>query len=294
MGCQMQPPTFFILLTHHTESSFGPLSLLLSFDFLPSHLCFQLVNFNFLHLSINTSLNRFNPSTPHPIIFFQLPTLYPLSQVSVSLIISSSLHCSCRPPTMVQYASISSLLLLASLLFLVLHPYCATAATYNVVQLGAKGDGHTDCTKAFLNAWTAACSSTSPAIIYVPPGKYLLRSVVFRGCKNRDITFRIDATLVAPSDYRVIGNAANWLAFTDVSGVSIIGGVLDGQGTGLWHCKRSGKRCPSGATVRYYYYYLSSWSQPVSKTIIHTGGLRFIESNSREIFLCACADTGTY
>ena len=149
---------------------------------------------------------------------------------------------------MVQYVSSSSLLL-AAVLFMVLQPYWATAVTYNVVNLGAKGDGHTDSTKAFLNAWAAACGSASPATIYVPPGRYLLLNAVFRGCKNHAITFRIDATLVAPSDYRVIGNAANWLAFQDVTGVSIIGGVLDGQGTGLWACKRSGKSCPSGATV---------------------------------------------
>lgn len=128
-------------------------------------------------------------------------------------------------------------------------PYWAAAVTYNVVNLGAKGDGKTDSTKAFLHAWTAACASASPATIYVPPGRYFLRNAVFSGCKNHAITFRIDATLVAPADYRVIGNAGNWLAFEDVTGVSILGGILDGQGTGLWACKNSGKSCPSGATT---------------------------------------------
>ena len=152
---------------------------------------------------------------------------------------------------MVQFVSSNSLLLLPALLFMVLQPYWATAeVTYNVVNLGAKGDGRTDSTKAFLNAWAAACASASPATIYTPPGRYLLRNTVFRGCNNHAITFKIDATLVAPSYYRVIGNAHNWLQFQEVTGVSIIGGVLDGQGTGLWACKKSGKRCPSGATVR--------------------------------------------
>ncbi|XP_034685334.1 polygalacturonase-like [Vitis riparia] len=128
-------------------------------------------------------------------------------------------------------------------------PYWAAAVTYNVVNLGAKGDGKTDSTKAFLHAWTAACASASPATIYVPPGRYFLRNAVFSGCKNHAITFRIDATLVAPADYRVIGKAGNWLAFEDVTGVSILGGILDGQGTGLWACKNSGKSCPSGATT---------------------------------------------
>ncbi|OMO97707.1 Glycoside hydrolase, family 28 [Corchorus olitorius] len=122
--------------------------------------------------------------------------------------------------------------------------------TYSVVDYGAKPFGNFDSTQAFVAAWTLACGSIKPATIYVPPGRFLLRNVVFRGhCKNSAITFRIDGMLVAPSDYNVIGSAGNWLIFEHVNGVSIYGGVLDGQGAGLWSCKRSGGRgCPSGAT----------------------------------------------
>lgn len=126
----------------------------------------------------------------------------------------------------------------------------ANAVTYSVTTLGAKPDGKTDSTKAFLSAWAKACASVNPAVIYVPAGRFLLRNAVFSGpCKNSLITFRIAGTLVAPSDYRVIGNAGNWLLFQHVNGVTISGGILDGQGTGLWACKNSGKSCPSGATV---------------------------------------------
>ncbi|KAJ7969265.1 Polygalacturonase [Quillaja saponaria] len=126
----------------------------------------------------------------------------------------------------------------------------AVPVTYNVVGFGAKQDGKTDSTKAFLSAWSKACGSTWPAIIYVPPGRFLLRKAVFNGqCKSNAITIHIDGTLVAPSDYGVIGNAGNWLLFEHVSGVSVVGGILDGQGTGLWDCKNSGKNCPSGATT---------------------------------------------
>ncbi|BBH02336.1 Pectin lyase-like superfamily protein [Prunus dulcis] len=126
----------------------------------------------------------------------------------------------------------------------------ATAVTYNVASLGAKANGKTDSTKAFLSAWAKACASVKPVVIYVPAGRFLLRNVVFSGpCKNNAITFRITGTLVAPSNYRVIGNADNWIFFQHVNGVTISGGILDGQGTALWACKASGKSCPSGATV---------------------------------------------
>ncbi|KAM7464849.1 hypothetical protein LguiB_012411 [Lonicera macranthoides] len=118
------------------------------------------------------------------------------------------------------------------------------------MDLGAKPDGKTDSTKAFLGAWAAACGSAKPSSIYVPPGRYLVQKMHLSGqCKNSAITVRIDGTLVAPSDFRVIGNAGNWILFEGVNGVTVIGGVLDGQGTGLWSCKSSGKGCPSGATI---------------------------------------------
>ncbi|KAL2487683.1 Pectin lyase-like superfamily protein [Forsythia ovata] len=123
--------------------------------------------------------------------------------------------------------------------------------TYNVLNFGAKPDGVTDSTAAFLKAWSAACGTPNPATIYVPQeGKYFLKNVQFRGpCKNKAITIHIDSTLVAPSDYNVIGNNATWLLFDRVDGVSIRGGTLDGQGNGLWACKKSSKNCPSGTTT---------------------------------------------
>ncbi|XP_030494484.2 polygalacturonase [Cannabis sativa] len=126
-----------------------------------------------------------------------------------------------------------------------------TTTTYNVVSFGAVGDGKTDSTKAFLGAWSKACGSGNRAVIYVPQGRFFVKSVNFNGnnCKNNAISFQIVGTLVAPSDYRIIGNSGNWIIFEDVNGVSFNGGVLDGQGTGLWNCKNSGNNCPIGATT---------------------------------------------
>ncbi|OAY59273.1 polygalacturonase [Manihot esculenta] len=123
------------------------------------------------------------------------------------------------------------------------------AVQYNVRSYGAKPDGKTDSTKAFLAAWTQACASTKSATIYVPKGRFLLSRVAFQGpCKNNATFLRIDGSLVAPSDYRVIGSSQNWIIFEHVNGVKVSGGVIDGRGTGLWSCKNSGKTCPDGAT----------------------------------------------
>ncbi|XP_050230031.1 polygalacturonase [Mercurialis annua] len=121
---------------------------------------------------------------------------------------------------------------------------------YNVLNYGAKPNGLTDSTEAFLNAWAAACGSTGSSMIYVPKGRYLLGSMSFKGsCKSTYITIRIDGTLVAPGDYQILGKASHWLSFEGVSGVSIVGGALDAKGSNLWACKAKNTNCPTGATT---------------------------------------------
>ncbi|CAL5348132.1 unnamed protein product [Camellia sinensis] len=119
---------------------------------------------------------------------------------------------------------------------------------YNVLNFGAKPDGKSDSTQAFHKAWGSACNSTQTATIYVPRGRFLLKNVVFRGlCKSR-IEFWIDGTLVAPSDYRVIGDSSGyWILFVEVNCVSVIGGTLDAKGGAFWACLTSGKNCLVGA-----------------------------------------------
>ncbi|CAH2058113.1 unnamed protein product [Thlaspi arvense] len=136
-------------------------------------------------------------------------------------------------------------------LFVFLFISSCSAQSYNVLSFGAKPDGKTDATKAFMAVWETACASPRPVTIVVPKGRFLLRSLNFDGskCKPKQVTFRIDGTLVAPADYRVIGNEDYWIFFNLLDGVTVYGGVLDAQGASLWDCKKSGKTCPSGATV---------------------------------------------
>ncbi|WMV56819.1 hypothetical protein MTR67_050204 [Solanum verrucosum] len=131
----------------------------------------------------------------------------------------------------------------------------ATNTIYNVQNFGAKSNGKIDSTKAFLSAWGSACGSTSASTIYVPRGNYLIRNIYFNGqtCKSNAITIRIDGTLLAPYDYNVIGNEGSWIKFEKVNGVSIYGGIFDGQGASLWACKNSNKNCPKGTTALAFY-----------------------------------------
>ncbi|XP_042489069.1 polygalacturonase-like, partial [Macadamia integrifolia] len=188
---------------------------------------------------------------------------------------SSNSHPSLSLSLSLSFVAMNFLLLLLFLLF------CSAMSTptYNVVQLGAKNDGKTDSTKAFQTAWTNACSSHRSAIIYVPQGRYLLKNVYFNGkCNNTHITINIDGTLVAPSNYNEIGNTGTWIMFKSVTGVTIRGGTLDGQGSSLWACKSAGKECPSGA---------SSLGFSNSENIV-ISGLKSLNSQLFHIFVNGC------
>ncbi|RDX89328.1 hypothetical protein CR513_28964, partial [Mucuna pruriens] len=145
---------------------------------------------------------------------------------------------------MAHYRNHFILLFLATFTFFSIT--CDTSSI-NVVSFGAKPDDEFDSTTPFLKAWSTACKSEESTTIYVPKGRFLLKQVTFEGpCKN-NIEFRINATIVAPSDYRSLGNSGYWILFKKVNGLSIHGGIFDGRGDGYWHCKKSGASCPTGA-----------------------------------------------
>ncbi|CAK7355782.1 unnamed protein product [Dovyalis caffra] len=86
------------------------------------------------------------------------------------------------------------------------------ATAYNVIQFGAKPDGKADAAQPFLKAWSAASPS------------------------KKKITVQINGTLVAPTDYRALGNSGCWILFIKVNRVSVFGGNLDAEGAAFWAC----------------------------------------------------------
>ncbi|PAN20976.1 hypothetical protein PAHAL_3G427100 [Panicum hallii] len=112
------------------------------------------------------------------------------------------------------------------------------ATTFDVGSFGAAGDGKTDDTAAFQEAWTQACSSAQPAVVLVPAGQsYILKETNLTGpCKSR-VTFQLEGTLVAPEDKSGWGNPGHprWIKFTGVDGLTVAGeGAMDGRGKSSW------------------------------------------------------------
>ncbi|URE32719.1 Cytochrome b5-like Heme/Steroid binding domain [Musa troglodytarum] len=139
------------------------------------------------------------------------------------------------------FATIQGLISVLTLLLLVSWTVGGvTAATYSVVDHGAKGDGQTDDTQAFTNAWNAVCSDAAAPTFVVPSGMtFLLGQVVFQGPCKSNVHVEISGNILRPSGIWS-GGVGSWIVFNNVNGLSIGStGVIDGQGSAYWTCRNT-------------------------------------------------------
>ncbi|KAL6505976.1 Polygalacturonase 1 [Orobanche hederae] len=131
----------------------------------------------------------------------------------------------------------------------------------NVLDFGAKGDGSTDDTKAFEEAWKEACTSISSGSVnlVVPQNKsHLLKPIRFSGPCTSNITMQIGGTMIASddrSDYSE--DLKHWLIFDSVESLEVTGGgTINGNGNIWWQnsCKiNKTKPCTIAPTALTFY-----------------------------------------
>ncbi|XP_074563697.1 polygalacturonase At1g48100-like [Curcuma longa] len=111
-------------------------------------------------------------------------------------------------------------------------------STFDVLDYGAKGDGVTDDTMAFLDAWAAACNYEAPsATMFVPSnGEFLVGPISFSGPCKPNIVFQLDGTIIAPTSAEAWGTGRlQWLEFRVLEQVEIQGqGTIEGRGSAWW------------------------------------------------------------
>ena len=111
-------------------------------------------------------------------------------------------------------------------------------------DFGAVGDGIANDTQAFLDAWTAACTSKEQAVLAVPAGKtYQIWPVQLAGPCKKNLKLMISGAIVAPvgPDEWAGRDPMKWLYIYRVDDLSVSGGgTIDGMGQEWWarSCKR--------------------------------------------------------
>ncbi|KAE8704952.1 pantothenate kinase 2-like [Hibiscus syriacus] len=117
------------------------------------------------------------------------------------------------------------------------YSYGQQSSIFNVLNFGAKGDGETDDTKAFQDAWEAACKVEASTVVVPSESVFLVGPISFSGpyCQA-NIVFQLDGTIIAPTDSRPWGKGIlQWFEFSKLKGITIQGkGIIDGRGSGWW------------------------------------------------------------
>ncbi|CAA2944434.1 probable polygalacturonase At1g80170 [Olea europaea subsp. europaea] len=163
----------------------------------------------------------------------------------------------------------------------------ASKILVNVDAFGAAGDGTSDDTQAFVNAWKQACS-TPKSVLLVPEGRrYLVNATRFTGPCADKLVIQIEGTIVAPDEPKNWDpkNSRNWLDFSNLTKVLFQGGgVIDGSGGKWWaaSCKKNKsnpcKGAPTALTID-----SSSAISVKGLTIQNSQQMHFVISRSNSI-----------
>ncbi|PUZ60370.1 hypothetical protein GQ55_4G119200 [Panicum hallii var. hallii] len=111
----------------------------------------------------------------------------------------------------------------------------------DISELGAKGDGKTDCTKALNEAWTAACGKEGAQTLTIPKGDYLTGPLNFTGPCKGSVTIQLDGNLLGTTDLKAY--KTNWIEIQHVDNLVITGkGTIDGQGKQVWDSNKCAQK----------------------------------------------------
>ncbi|XP_042496378.1 polygalacturonase At1g48100 isoform X1 [Macadamia integrifolia] len=117
-------------------------------------------------------------------------------------------------------------------------PYPTHTNIYDILSFGAKGDGVSDDSKAFVAAWKAACKVPAATVEIPSEFRFLIKPLTLQGPCMPHLVLQIDGSLLAPPK---IGSWAKsslfqWINFKWVHNFTIQGtGTVNGQGSAWWN-----------------------------------------------------------
>ncbi|XVF66056.1 hypothetical protein PTKIN_Ptkin10aG0003200 [Pterospermum kingtungense] len=125
---------------------------------------------------------------------------------------------------------------------------------FDVTSFGAAGDGSSDDTAAFRQAWKAACAAES-ATILVPSDKvFIITSTIFSGPCKPGLVFQVDGVLMppdGPDGWPKADSRMQWLVFYRLDDMKLTGnGIIEGNGHKWWELPCKPHRGPNGSTLK--------------------------------------------
>ncbi|KAG2619533.1 hypothetical protein PVAP13_3NG085900 [Panicum virgatum] len=131
----------------------------------------------------------------------------------------------------------------------------AEPCVFDVRAYGAVGDGTTDDTQAFREAWRAACASNSAVLLVPSDGTFTITTTTFSGPCKPGLVFQVDGVLMPPDGpdcWPPSDNRRQWVVFSNIDGMTLRGaGTIEGNGEDWWNlpCKPH-RQGPNGSTLR--------------------------------------------
>ncbi|XP_022641620.1 probable polygalacturonase At3g15720 [Vigna radiata var. radiata] len=121
---------------------------------------------------------------------------------------------------------------------------------YDVRNYGANGNGKSDDSNAFMDAWNDICGRQGTPTLLIPENRVFLvkRNIIMKGpCKATNINIQLQGRIVAPQKNAWEGDKSTMIYFTNINGLRIVGkgGSIDGFGSSWWPCKN----CPRPAVI---------------------------------------------
>ncbi|KAK8982737.1 hypothetical protein V6N11_046649 [Hibiscus sabdariffa] len=124
---------------------------------------------------------------------------------------------------------------------------------FDVTSYGAVGDGSSDDTAAFKEAWKAACAVES-ATILVPSDKvFMITSTIFSGPCKPGLVFQVDGVVMPPEGpdcWPKADSRKQWLVFYRLNDMKLTGnGIIEGNGDKWWELPCKPHRGPNGSSL---------------------------------------------
>ncbi|KAA8527970.1 hypothetical protein F0562_035161 [Nyssa sinensis] len=124
---------------------------------------------------------------------------------------------------------------------------------FDVTAYGAVGDGSTDDTEAFREAWKAACQVESAVVLAPADYTFMITSTIFSGPCKPGLVFQVDGVLMPPNGpdcWPKSDSNKQWLVFYRLDEMTFTGsGTIEGNGEQWWELPCKPHRGPNGSTL---------------------------------------------